>query len=130
MTATDRFRALASKLLSRNRQSMSVIKRVNASVYDPDTGSLTPDETTYTGKGVILNYTDSYLHYGGRVSGTSSVQIGDRRVLFTPDDLTMPMPVASVDVIVINMVEWLVAGVSPINPAGDTILYDFQVRRE
>lgn len=129
-TLYDGMRTTASKLLSKFGQTMTLTKRTSTTgAYDPSTGEVTPSETEYTGKGVILNYTDSYLHYGGRV-GASSVQLGDRRVLFVPDDQDMPLPIASVDVITVDMVEWLVAAVSPVNPGGTTVLYDIQVRRE
>lgn len=129
MNIYESLRANTKVLLTRYGQSMTLTKRTATTAYDPDTGEVTPGTTEYTGKGVMLNYTDSYLHYGGR-KGESLVQMGDRRVLFTPDDSAMPTPVAAVDVIVVGMVEWLVAGVSPVSPSGTVVLYDLQVRRE
>lgn len=112
--------ATAAALLDNFGQTVT-LSRVVPGAYDPGTGTVTPDTEQSQGvKAVILPYKD-----GDYLEGT--VNAGDRRALIAPN-VQWP-PDAATKLTEANGTVWQLENVTPLAPAGVTVLYKAHATR-
>lgn len=125
MARFDRQIALAQRLISKNGEQ-STLRRPSTTVPDPsipwerDAGS--PVDQTVSALWLDFEST--------RIDGVL-VKLGDQRVLIPAGDVTGAAPDASLDKLVREgqTEEWEIVRVKTLNPNGQFILYECQVRR-
>ena len=103
--------------LSEYGQPMSV-RKMSSGSYDPATGAPSITYADFPCFGFIYDYADR------EINGTS-VLAGDRRIIISPPGIE----VAPGDLIVFGGMEYKVVLPKPVNPAGETVIIDVQVRR-
>lgn len=115
--------ALALRLLTKNGEASSLVRRVDGAPADSAMPWLpgTPTETTYAVKAVWL---DAEL---ARPTGLT-VQAGDQIVYVAASGLTVT-PDASVDTIKrADGTRWSIIAVRTLSPNGELIMHELQVR--
>lgn len=86
--------------------------------YDPESGSSTKQGYAYTGTGVKLDYESK------DIDGTNILS-SDQRVLIAVD---IPVVPKAGNILLIGSKEWTVINSKPLDPGGEAVLYDVQVR--
>ena len=101
------------------------IKVPTAGIYDADTDTRVPGETTLTGVGVLLDY--KLQQAGVREAAESLVQVGDKKLLLATQGITVePPPGARATV---AGVTYRVLNTRAVAPAGVAVLYELHLRR-
>lgn len=123
MTAAQR--STADRMIEAKGQAVTLTRRVSGA-YNPATGTATITTSTQAGKGVILPLSAGLRHMAG-----SNVTQADRQCLLSglkSDGSAMTPPQVDDTITDSNGVVWAVTEVSPLAPAGLSILYDLTVR--
>lgn len=122
MARFDNAIALAKKLIAKNGQLVTLRGYADAEPADPDKpwrpGPSTPSEQTI--EAVFLDYEQKFID--GEL-----VRTGDQRVFIPAEGLTAP-PDARGTVLRGGEV-WKIVGLKPLNPNGQAIMYEAQVRQ-
>jgi len=116
MSYTDD-QAMATEMIAEAGTTMT-LTRETAGVYVPATGGFTTTSTTYTVKGVKLNYKSK------DIDGTL-VKAGDMKVLMAAG-VVEPQ---TTDLLTIGGVVWAIIFTQALEPAETPILYTLQVRK-
>lgn len=95
------------------------LTRIDPGVYDANTGTVSNAETTYTGFGLALNYSQR------DIDGTL-IRQSDQRVYLDPLISATPQPG---DTLTIGTEIFNVVASRPLSPAGVVVLHDVQIRR-
>lgn len=110
--------ATASELLA-EFGAMVTLTRITPGVYDPATGTVPNSETSYTAKGVKLDYEQRFI------DGSNILQ-GDQRIYLDP--LIAETPKTG-DKLTIGAEVFSVIASRPLAPAGIVVLHDVQIRK-
>lgn len=94
------------------------LRRVTPGTYDPATGAVSNTTSDVSRYGVVFDYSDGLSNMAGTI-----IQQGDKRLLMeagTIPDMN--------DVVLVGGVQYGIAGIKEVNPAGTVVLYDIQLR--
>lgn len=108
---------IGASVLAEYGQPMNV-RKMSSGDYDPATGAPSITYADFPCYGFIYDYTER------EINGTS-VLVGDRRIILSPPGID----VLAGDLIVFGNAEYKVVMPKPVNPAGETVIIDVQVRR-
>lgn len=110
--------ATALKLLTNFGANATLIKRAEGD-YNPETGSNTITETSYSVKAVLLNYKFNETNTVG-----SLIQAKDRKVIMQATTVTPDVS----DTFTISGVTYRIINVKTLNPAGTSVIHELHVR--
>lgn len=117
----DKSAATALRLLQKFGQAVTLRKQT-AGAYDPATGAATVTTSDYSATGVFLDYK---LQNSGQALENSMVQVGDKKLLLSPDVTSAP----DVDDLIIGQGTWRIVNIKAVNPSGTPVLYELQLRK-
>lgn len=123
MTVADRLSAATS--IGEDGQTVT-ITRQSAGAYNPATGTAAVVETTQTAKAVIFPFGPGLRNQAG-----SSITADDMQCLLaalTTAGTVLSEPKVNDVLIDSNSARWTITEVSPLAPAGLTIMYELTVR--
>lgn len=122
MARFDSAIALAKKLIKKNGQAVTLRGFTAGAAPDPAKpwkpgGNVAADQTI---EAVFLDYEQRYID-------GQTIRMGDQRVFMPAEGLTAP---PEVDGQVLRSAEvWKIVAVKPLNPNGQAIMYELQVRQ-
>lgn len=122
MARFDSAIALAKKLIKKNGQAVTLRGFTAGAAPDPTKpwkpgGNVAADQTI---EAVFLDYEQRYID-------GQTIRMGDQRVFMPAEGLTAP---PEVEGLVLRGSEvWKVIAVKPLNPNGQAIMYELQVRQ-
>lgn len=122
MARFDSAIALAKKLIKKNGQTVTLRGFTTNAAPDPAKpwkpgGNVPADQTI---EAVFLDYEQRYID-------GQTIRMGDQRVFMPAEGLTAP---PEVEGLVLRGLEvWKVIAVKPLNPNGQAIMYELQVRQ-
>lgn len=122
MARFDSAIALAKKLIKKNGQAVTLRGFTAGAAPDPAKpwkpgGNVAADQTI---EAVFLDYEQRYID-------GQTIRTGDQRVFMPAEGLTVP---PEVEGLVLRGLEvWKVIAVKPLNPNGQAIMYELQVRQ-
>ncbi|XAI94570.1 head-to-tail stopper [Pseudomonas phage vB_Pa-PAC4] len=122
MARFDSAIALAKKLIKKNGQAVTLRGFTTNAAPDPAKpwkpgGNVAADQTI---EAVFLDYEQRYID-------GQTIRMGDQRVFMPAESLTAP---PEVEGLVLRGLEvWKVIAVKPLNPNGQAIMYELQVRQ-
>jgi hypothetical protein len=122
MARFDSAIALAKKLIKKNGQLVTLRGFTAGAAPDPAKpwkpgGNVAADQTI---EAVFLDYEQRYID-------GQTIRTGDQRVFMPAEGLTAPPEVE--DLVLRDLEVWKVVAVKPLNPNGQAILYELQVRQ-
>jgi hypothetical protein len=122
MARFDSAIALAKKLIKKNGQAVTLRGFTAGAAPDPAKpwkpgGNVAADQTIVA---VFLDYEQRYID-------GQTIRTGDQRVFMPAEGLTAPPEVE--DLVLRDLEVWKVVAVKPLNPNGQAILYELQVRQ-
>jgi len=122
MARFDSAIALAKKLIKKNGQAVTLRGFTAGSAPDPDKpwkpGANLPSNQSI--EAVFLDYEQRYID-------GETIRTGDQRVFMPAEGLTTP---PEVEGLVVRGAElWKIIAVKPLNPNGQAIMYELQVRQ-
>ena len=123
MTVAQRSRA--HDMIARKGQTLTISRQADGG-YNPATGSSTVSPTTQTGKGVIFPFGVGLRNMAG-----TTVTSEDRQCILsglTTSGTALAPPKVNDTVTDSNAVVWTVTEVSPLAPAGMSIIYELTLR--
>ena len=125
MARFDSAIALAKKLIAKNGQSVTLRSVVNVVAPDPTKpwtpGANTNSDTTVNA--VFLDY--SHNHIDGTL-----IQTGDQKVLMPSTNTAGSAIDPQIEGLIIRGTEnWKIVNIKPLNPNGQSIMYELQVRK-
>lgn len=118
-------RSTADRLIAAKGQAVTLTRRTSGA-YNPATGTASITTTTQAGKGVILPF-----GVGLRKTADSNVTAADRQCYLSglkSDGSAIDTPKVDDTLTDANGVIYTVTEVSPLAPAGLSILYDLTIR--
>lgn len=118
-------RSSAANLIAAKGQAVTLTRRT-AGAYDPTTGAAAITETTQTGKGVILPFS-----VGLRKQAGTNITATDRLCYLsglTTGGSVLTAPEVDDTLTDANSVKWSISEVSPLAPAGLSIIYELTLR--
>ena len=112
--------ALSADELLQEFGAAATITRTTAGQYDPETGTSTPETVT------TQNVTAVCIDYATEFIDGSIIIRGDKQVFLSPKGIIAP---AAGDKFTWQGAEYSVIAVTPLAPAGVTVLIEMQARR-
>lgn len=112
--------ATSARLLAKFGRDVTLRNYSTTTVaYDPSTGTMAPTTSDSTRKGALLDFA------AGQVNGPGGlVQQGDKKLLMEPG--TVP---ALEDRVLVGTDEYVIKGISEVNPAGTPVIYELHLRK-
>lgn len=95
------------------------LRSYTTGTYNTATGTATPSTSDTTRKGALFDF-----GAGQTVSRGTLIQVGDKRLYLDAEATVNPQ-----DHIIIDSVDYQIANIGEINPAGTRVLYDLHLRK-